>query len=377
MPHPRQEQRTAGPAAAAGRAAGPGRRRPGAIRGAAAGAVLILAATAVSACSGSSADALPSPDQANIKVGVISGSVGDVPFLLGVASGSAPGNGSFSKAGLNVTVQPFTTDAEEYKALDAGSIDIAYGEYGQFLAADDPIARSGKLQIVADGYDAGPNSLELMVRSGNQTPNLSNIVNQKNGTVLAVPSITGPEYISLADYFNSQGLPISSEVGQGQESTGNKDIQSQSDPDQIMHGVQDGQYVGAVLQEPWATIAEEQYGLVPAVNLATGDSAGVPLDGYFASSDFLSRFPKTAAVFTAVLSRLQAIGSSRTVVENALLQAVDKPSQQVKQYVATMQLGTYPTATVPEKISIVNQLMYNGGTIPTPLDISSLVYSAS
>ena len=378
MPHPRQEQRNAVQPAPAGPAGVPRRRRPGALRALTAGAALILTAASLSACSSSGADALPAPDQANIKVGVISDSIGDIPFLIGVADGTATGNGAFRKAGLNVSVQPFGSEADEISALNNGSIDIAYGEYGQFLAFDDPLAKAGHLQVLADAYDAGPGSMELMVRPGASNPNLTAVFDQiKNGPQIAVPSDTGPEYISLADYFNSLKMPISSVVGQGQEGTGNRDIQVESDPTKLMQGVADGQYAAGVLQEPYATMAEEQYGLIPAADLSSGDSAGVPLDGFFANSTFLDKFPKTAEVFNAVFSKLQAIGASRVAIEQAILAGTTNPSTAVKEYVATMQLGSFPTSTVPEKISIVSELMYNGGTISTPLDISALVNSGS
>ncbi|HEV2640393.1 MAG TPA: ABC transporter substrate-binding protein [Actinocrinis sp.] len=375
MPHPRQEQRNAAQRTAAGRAAvvRTGRRRLGPLRCLGAVAALVLTASSVAACSSSTADALPAPDQPNIRVGVVN-SIGDVPFLIGMATGGASGNGAFTKAGLNVQVTPYPTESDEINALNQGSIDIAYGEYGQFLAADDPMAKAGKIQILADAYDAGSGSIELMVRNGATLPNLTQIFDQvKNGPEIALPSETGPEYISLADYFNAQKMPISSVVGQGQEGTGNKNILVVTDPTAIMQGVHDGQYTAAVLQEPYATTAEEQYGLIPAADLATGDSAGVPLDGYFASSAFTAKYPKTVEVFDAVLSKLQNIGASRTEVEGAILASMSNPSAAVKEYVATMQLGEYPTATVPEKIGIVSQLMYNAGTISSPLNLSGLV----
>jgi NitT/TauT family transport system substrate-binding protein len=375
MPHARQAQRTAIRASAVRPANG----RTAALRALGAGAALLLAAGSLSACSGSSADALPAPDQSNIKVGVVD-SIGDVPFLIGATSGSQNGNSAFSKAGLTVTVQTFDDESDEITALNNGSIDIAYGEYGQFLAENDPLAKAGDLRVLADAYDAGPGSIELLVRQGASTPNFAAIFHHSSGApVIAVPTDTGPEFLSLADYFNSQNMPISSPIGTGgtTDLTGSPDIQVQADPTKIIQGVADGQYAAAALQEPYATMAEEQDGLVPALNLATGDSAGVPLDGYFASSSFVSKFPNTAEVFSQVQAKLQAIGASRVTIEAAILQGMTNPSQAVQEYVATMQLGTYPTATVPEKISIDSDLMYNAGTISSQLPISSIVYAAS
>jgi NitT/TauT family transport system substrate-binding protein len=379
MPHPHQDQRDAAQRTATRRtAARPGPWRPRGLRALGAGAALVLSAGALTACSGGSGSSLPAPDQPNIKVGVIS-SIGDVPFLIGTTAGSASGNGAFSKAGLTVTVQPFTDEADEISALDSGSIDIAYGEYGQFFAQNDPLAESDQLRILSAGYDASSGSIVMLVPHSGAIPNYRAILNQSAGTSIAVPDATGPEYLALSAYLNSQGAPISSQIGMGAGAagTGNNDIKIISDPAAMITALVSGQVNAIVLQEPYATTAEEQYGLVPAVNLATGDSADMPLDGYFASASFISKNPTTAEDFSAVMSRLQAVGASRAEVEAAILAGTTSPSLTEKEYVATMQLGSYPTTTIPAKIEIVGQLMSDAGTISQGLDISSLVYAGT
>lgn len=377
MPHPRQAQRTAPERTASQQTAvrrGP--RRPRAVRTMAAGAALVLSAGALSACSGGSGDSLPAPDQPSIRVGVVT-SLGDVPFLIGVATGSAPGNGSFNKAGLTVNIQTFTTETQEIAALASGSIDIAYGEYGQFFAADDPLAKSNSLKILSAGYDATSGSIVMLVPRGGSAPDYKAVQNQDSGTAIAVPSATGPEYLALSDYMNTQHAPISSAIGMGGGTgTGNSDVTVVPDPATMITQLVSGQVSAIVMQEPFATMAEEQDGLVPAVDLATGDSTNMPLDGYFASSTFVNKYPKTAADFSAVMSKLQAVGQSRTEIEAAILAATSSPTPAEQEYVATMQLGTFPTSTIPAKIDIVGTLMNDAGTISAPLDVASIVDSA-
>jgi hypothetical protein len=76
------------------------------------------------------------------------------------------------------------------------------------------------------------------------------------------------------------------------------------------------------------------------------------------------------------MTKLQLLGTSRTVIEAAILSAQTTPSPAYADTIATMQLGTYPTTTIPAKISIVGQLMDDAGTISSPLDITGIVNSA-
>jgi NitT/TauT family transport system substrate-binding protein len=376
MPHPSQAQRNTAQRAEGQRTtARSGRVRPG-VRALGLGAALVLSAATASACSGSSGASLPAPDQPNITVGVTT-SLGDVPFLMGVANGDTPGAGSFTKAGLSVTVQTFPTETAEMAALSSGSIQIAYGEYGQFFAANDPLAASDQLKILSAGYDATAGSIMMLVPKGSAAPNYTAVQDGSPGASIAVPSATGPEYLALAAYLNSIGSPISSTIGMGGSGEQNNDIKVISDPTVEITAAVTHQVSAIVLQEPYATLAQEQDGLVPEVDLASGDSTAVPLDGYFASSTFIQKYPKTAEDFTAVMTQLQALGTSRTVIEAAILSAQTTPTQAYEDTVATMQLGTYPTTTIPAKISIVGQLMDDAGTISSPLDITGIVNSAS
>jgi ABC-type nitrate/sulfonate/bicarbonate transport system substrate-binding protein len=254
MPHPSQAQRTTVQRAEGQRTtARSGRVRPG-LRTLSLGAALVLSAATVSACSGSSDASLPTPDQPNITVGVTT-SLGDVPFLMGVANSNTPGAGSFTKAGLSVTVQNYPTEAAEMAALNNGSIDIAYGEYGQFFASNDPLAASGSLKILSAGYDATAGSIMMLVPRGSAAPNYIALQDGSPGASIAVPSATGPEYLALAAYLNSIGSPISSDIGMGGSGVQNDDIKIIGDPTVEITAAVTHQVSAIVLQEPYATLA--------------------------------------------------------------------------------------------------------------------------
>jgi NitT/TauT family transport system substrate-binding protein len=322
------------------------RVRSGVALGLAAAAV----ATAVTAC-GSSANGLGSPDQPNLRVGLVD-SVGAVPFEIG----TSPNQHSFMDAGLTITVQKFDTQSDELSALAAGKIDIAYGEYAQFLNAQSSLATSDNIRVVSEAYDAGAGTIGLLTRTGYTLPNWGPSDGTHhpfdcNGPVsIAVPSKKGIEYLALTSWLQSLGTPLPAQCNA---------IKENSNTAQILQGVASGTYSAAAVQEPYVTTGEITAGLQMSQDLTTGNAAAVPVDGYFATKDFVTQYPKTTEIFAAVMAKLQASTGQRVVVETAL-RAAGTISPKV---ISTMQLGTYPSVVLPAKLDIVLRLMSDAGTI--------------
>src|SRR5437016_5609211 len=234
----------------------PARRRR-LLSGLALGLAVAATAATATACSGGSSG-LGSPDTTTLRVGVVD-SLGVVPFEIGISASYH----SFSDAGLAITEQKFASEDDEMAALAQSKIDIAYGEYSQFLS----------------GGDDAPN--------------------------LKFPDATT-----------------------------------------LIGAVARGQVSAAALQEPYVTAGEIDANLRVAIDLGTGNAADVPVDGYFATSSFVTKFPHTTAIFASVMAKLQAVGGQRIAVETALkTQAGNDPL-----VTATMQLGSYPTVVLPAKL---------------------------
>ncbi len=321
-------------------------------------AVAVLAATAT-ACGGGSSG-LGSPDQPNLRVGLID-SIGAVPFEIG----TSPNQHSFMDAGLTITVQKFTNQSDELTALASGKIDIAYGEYAQFLNSSSQLAVNDGIRVVSEGYDAGTGTIGLMTKSGYTLPSWgpSNDTHHPfdcNGSVtIAVPSKKGIEYLALASWFSSLGSPLPTSCDA---------IREDGNPGQTIAGVASGKYTAAAMQEPFVTAGQITAGLQMTQDLTTGNASAVPVDGYFATKDFVTRYPRTTAIFNAVMAKLQAFSSQRVIVETALRNAgtVDP------RVVSTMQLGSYPSVVLPAKLDIVLRLMNGAGTISGMMDAAKL-----
>ncbi len=323
--------------------------------GIALGLAAAATAAAATACGGGSAG-LGSPDQSNVRVGVVE-SLGAVPFNIGISQGSH----AFVDAGLTIAVQNYTSAAEELSALASGKIDIAFGQYAEFLDSQSQLAATDNLRVVSEGYDAGAGTIGLMTRSGYSLPawGPNNPFNCDGSDTIVVPNAKSTEYLALASWFQSLGSPLP---------TNCPAIHVQADPTKAIAAVAGGQSIGAVLQEPYVTAGQVSAALQETQDLATGNAAAVPVDGYFATKSFVDKYPHTTQIFAAVMAKLQASSGQRVVIEHALLAS----GQTDKRVISAMQLGTYPTVVLPAKLDIVLRLMNNAGTVSGMLDSAKL-----
>jgi NitT/TauT family transport system substrate-binding protein len=321
-------------------------------------AVAALTVTAT-ACGGGSAE-LGSPDQPSLRVGLVD-SIGAVPFIIG----TSPDQHSFMDAGLTITVQKFATQADELTALADGKIDVAYGEYAQFLNSNSSLAASDNIRVVSEAYDAGTGSIGLMTKSGYTLPpwgsnDATHHTFDCNGSVtIAVPEKSGIEYLALAGWLQALGSPLRTDCPA---------IQENANANDVIAGVASGRYTAAALQEPYVTAAQITAGLQMNQDLTTGNAASVPVDGYFATKKFVTTYPRTTAIFASVMAKLQQSDSQRVVIETALRSA----GQIDPRVISTMQLGDYPSVVLPAKLDIVLRLMSGAGTRSSMIDSAKL-----
>jgi ABC-type nitrate/sulfonate/bicarbonate transport system substrate-binding protein len=325
------------------------RARSGIALGLAVAAVAVTAA----ACSGNSGGP-GGPDDANLRVGVIADSIGAVPFDIGTSTA----NHSFIDAGLTITVQTYTSQSDELGDLTSGKIDVAYGEYAQFLNENSTLASNDNLRVISGGYDAGTDTIGLLTRRGGPLPawGPGNHINCKGGTTIAVPSHEGTEYLALANWLQSVGSPLPTICDA---------IHEVPNPQDAIAQVASGKVSAAALQEPYVTAGQITQGLEVAQDLATGNAAAVPVDGYFATKDFTVKFPRTTAIFAAVMARLQSSAGSRVAVETVLRNSDKALDSRV---ISAMQMGTYPSVVLPATLDIVFRLMSGAGMVNGQID---------
>src|SRR6202043_489714 len=91
-------------------------------------------------------------------------------------------DGLFSRAGLTVRVVSGTSVPQEVRALRSGKADVAFGDYANMFFAQEKQPARHPLTVIADGYDAGPNVMEVLTLPGSGITKPSDLANKTIGT---------------------------------------------------------------------------------------------------------------------------------------------------------------------------------------------------
>ena len=302
-----------------------------------------------------------------INVGAAPG-VGVVPLYLALQSGA------FRHTGLTVHVVTYSSISSELQDLQAGKIQVAYGDYANmFYAQAHALAAGGKsglnMVIVADGYDAAPNTMEVLTlpNSGIVTP--KNLQGKTIGT-------TEPQMMSMSN----AGQPYSLETVATQSVLTNDNVTLarvhwRPVASSALLGALANQQVNAILAtEPTIFQAESQLGAVPVVDSATGATANLPLDGYFALRSFASKNSAQLTAFRSALETGQSAASQQAPVRAALEHSVGLAMSDA----SLVTLGIYPTSMNASDLQRVVSLMFFFNAIPSvngsQLSVQSMIY---
>jgi NitT/TauT family transport system substrate-binding protein len=293
----------------------------------------------------------------SITVAVVKG-IDNAPLKMGVQ------DGLFLQHGLTVTVQNYSTVGQVIQALNSGHAQVAAGDYTDFFAAE---ARgTAKLSLIADGYDAAPNSIAILtlpksdITLPNQLQNLkggvgsppSQGIPQQNGLPYNMPTLTAEQVLQF-DGLSPTSVPWT----QWQESG-------------MIGALRSGRFKAILVTEPYILEAEKQLGAVELVDATTGVTQNLPLSGYFSLASYAQRQPANVQAFQAALSQAQSNASMGGQVQGMLPQY---PGMS-KQDAALATLGTYPTTLSIGQVQRVLSAMVDSGMITNPgFTVSSLV----
>jgi NitT/TauT family transport system substrate-binding protein len=324
------------------------------------GGALALVGGLTSACS-SGDGSVEKPD---LNVGVVTG-IGAATFQIGLDQKL------FEQSGLNVSLTPFSTDAAAESALAKGQIDIAFGDYSEFLdGQNSPVAT--KLQVIGEGYDAGENTIGLVASTSSSLKNTSlngtdGVAAQiANGSVsVDVPDLASPEYLALTTWAISEQSPLNLNAQNVNAAGTNTDGPTTATA--MINAVVSGSKGTAVLQEPYLTEAIETGKVTEIANLDSGNAENMPISGYFTLRDTATKDPNTIAAFQSALAQAQALGASRIAVESALTVAKVPPT-----VVATTAIGNYPTGIVAANLTNVLSLMGSANLQTSGMDAATL-----
>jgi NitT/TauT family transport system substrate-binding protein len=331
-------------------------------------AVAVLTVVAGCRVPGMSGGASSPQVSGTINVGATPG-IGDVPLYL------ARQSGAFQRAGLTVNVITYTSISSELKDLQAGKIQVAYGDYANMFYAQARALQAGgkkrlNMVILADGYDAAPNTMEVLTLPS------SNIVSPKNLQGKTIGT-TEPQLMSMS----TVGQPYTLETVATQSVLNNDNVdlskvhwQPEASGSALIGALSAHQVSAILATEPTIFEAESQLGAVPVVDSATGATANLPLDGYFALRSYAKTNAAQLKAFRSALETGQAAASQQAPVRAALVHSVGMSTANA----SLVTLGTYPTSMNASDLQRVVSLMFFFNAIPSvndsQLSVKSMVF---
>ena len=317
------------------------------------GLVPLLAITACNPLHGLSSQ---SPNE-TITVAAVPG-LDNANLYLGVKGGY------FSRAGVTVKIERFTSVRSEVVALNTGSVDVIAADYGDvFVPASQsphPIYR-----ILADGYDAAPGVTEILTLPNSSIKSPADLAGKSipvpDAEELPVPA-GDPNTLSLASavsVLQSDGVNLAAV---------NWEPMAQSRA--IQELIQ--KKVPAILVNGVNVFLAQQKGAVELIDACSGPTAGIPLDGFFASSSWLSEANNGAAAraFRQGLYAADAAATMAGPIQAVLPQWIPNFSKQEAGLVTT---GTYPLSTITASLYRTAALLANEGTTKIEVDVAQMI----
>jgi NitT/TauT family transport system substrate-binding protein len=318
-----------------------------------AAAVALLAGC--SAFGGSSASGT-APAGSSITVAAVPG-VGDAPLYV------AWQQGLFRQRGLTVHLRSYQTMTQVMDALHNGQANVAVGDYADFFYEQQHNA-SAPMVVLADGYDAAPNIMDVLVRPDSLITTPQGLRGARIGT--AEPQV-------MPDNVNA---PYSIETVAASSALDNDGVQPNlvhwvPMPAQDLVTALRTHRVDAILvTEPQIFQAESVIGARTILDACSGETVNLPLDGYFAPRSFAEKNQAALQAFRSAMTRAQA-----DAVQPAPLQAVLRHYAGMSRQTASLiTVGQYPTALKVTSLQRVADLMSFYGALTQPLAVSHMLF---
>ena len=288
---------------------------------------LLLAAMAGCASAAGQTPAAGGVEKPNLVVQVVP-AVDSAGFFIALYQGL------FKAQGLNVTFQPAVSSETAIAEQVKGTVDISGGNYVSYLQAQQ--GHQADLEIFAEGSVMLPGTQALYTMPGSKITDLRSLVGKTVG-------INAPDnilYLLVASVLAAHGIPVS-------------EVHFRSDiPLPLMaSALRSGEINAAVLPEPFASQAQQAYGVETLADLDQGATTDFPIQGYVVTRQWAAQYPRTLAAFNRALQQGQQIAdTNRHAVEQAMEDLPMKPLPLgvTKYTAAIMAVDNYPVGPVDQ-----------------------------
>jgi NitT/TauT family transport system substrate-binding protein len=317
---------------------------------------LAIAMLALSGCAGIAATA-GSTSSNGLQKTVLN--VGVVPAVDSAGFFVALHDGLFAKAGLTIHYTPAVSSDAVIDQQVAGQYDITGGNYVSYIQhyVDD----HQPLEIIAEGSVMQQGAQAIYTMPGSKIKTLAEL----KGHTLGINAPLNINYLLAASVITENGIPLSQVK-----------FPAQPIPFPVMAGeLAAGKIDAAAMPEPFATAAEQEYGVTELTDLNQGATEQFPIQGYVVTKSWAEKNPGTLKAFVSALAAGQELAdSSRHAVEQAMESLAGPANGQVTPLVASvMAVNIYPTSIDKVRIQRVADVMYQFGLLHSSFNVTPMI----
>jgi NitT/TauT family transport system substrate-binding protein len=266
--------------------------------------------------------------------------------------------GLFKRQGLTVRYTPAVSSDTVINQQVAGKYDITGGNYVSYI---EHVAQAHQpLEIIAEGSVMQQGSQQIYTMPGSKVKTLAAL----KGQLLGINAPGNINYLLAASVLLENGISV-------------KSVKFPSAPipfPDMGSALAAGKIAAASMPEPFATAAEQEYGVVPLADLDQGATQNFPIAGYVATRSWARSHPVELREFLTALEQGQQIAdTNRAAVEQAMETLNGPQDGQVPSIIAAvMALNSYPIGIDTARLQRVADVMYQFGLLRTRFDISQM-----
>jgi NitT/TauT family transport system substrate-binding protein len=267
--------------------------------------------------------------------------------------------GLFKARGLTINYTPAVSSDEVINQQVAGQYDITGGNYVSYIQhyVDD----HQPLEIIAEGSVMQEGTQAIYTMPTSKIKTLAGL----KGHLLGINAPFNINYLLAASVLTENGVKLSA-----------VHFPTAPIPFPIMaKELAAGKIDAAAMPEPFATAAEQQYGVVTLADLNQGATESFPIQGYVVTRSWAEQNPNTLKAFIAALTEGQQIAdTTRAAVEQAMESLKGPQNGQIPAVIAAvMAVNIYPTAIDKVRIQRVADVMYQFGLLKSPFNVSPMI----
>lgn len=344
------------------------------LRAAGISAAVALAAAGCSSGAGSSggSSSLPQPgpaEKTTLNVSV-------VPAMDSAGFFVALDQGYFAREGLTINYTPATSSEFAVGEQVAGTQDITGGNYVSYI--QEVAQRHQPLEVIAEASIMGPGSQMLFTPASSTIKTLAGLA----GKTIAVNAPNNIDYLLDVSVLSENGINVD---------TGHVHFPGNPVPFPTMAQTLEsgGQFAAATMPEPFASLAEQDFGMAPLADLNQGATSNFPIEGYVVTKAWAAKYPNTLKRFLIALEEGQVkADTDRTLVEHAFTHikgpggstdpaAAARYGRVSPQIAAVMALNTYPVGISRTRLQRVANVMQQYGLLDGHFDVSAMIMPPS